>query len=215
MWLRNVVLFECDSHGARPVRTSPRGELADGPWSTRVLAGLAWLSSQPTIDALHPTLPAEALLHRHRPRSAAVISKRRCYLNWLPWRETRSWFAPWRTGRRPTEHAHAGGLGVGVLAANARRAPPYAIRRGSYSQTARQIGGCDFETSWPPHSDPMARDPRAHRPVENTGRRPTDTARASGLGVVVFTAIALHAPTYAVGQGSSSPTPCQVGGCNF
>ena len=168
--LRNVVATASDSRGARPARASPRGEPANRPRSTRALADLAWLSSRPTRDALHPTPLAEALLHRHRARSAAAASKRRGHRVRLPWRAARARFAPWRTGRPPTEHARAGGLGVVVFAANARRAPPHAVGRGSSSPTPRQVGGCGFETSWPPRSNPVPRGPRALRPVEN---RPT------------------------------------------
>ena len=48
-----------------------------------------------------------------------------------------------------------------------------------------------------------------------TSRSPTERVRAGGLGVAVFAANAGRAPPRAVGQRSSSPTPCQVGGCGF
>ena len=44
---------------------------------------------------------------------------------------------------------------------------------------------------------------------------PTERARAGGLGVVVFAANAGRTPSHAVGRGSSSPTPRQIGGCGF
>ena len=47
------------------------------PWSTRSLSDLAWLSSQPTRDALHRTPMTKALEHRHRARPAAAASNRR------------------------------------------------------------------------------------------------------------------------------------------
>ena len=145
--LRNVVASASESvsrdpRALRPVENRP---IAHG--STRALADLAWLSLRPTRGALHPTPLAEALLHRHRARSAAAASERRDQRIRLAWRATRARFAPWRTSRPPTEHAGAGGLGVVVFAANARRAPPHAVGRGSSSPTPRQVGGCGFGTS--------------------------------------------------------------------
>ena len=212
--LRSVVTTRSAPVARGPRALRPVENQADRPRSTRALADLAWLSSRPTRDALHPTPLAEALLHRHRARSAAAASKRRDHRVRLPWRAARARFAPWRTGRRPTEHARAGGLGVVVFAANARRAPPHAVGRGSSSPTPRQVGGCGFETSWPPLRLPW-RAARARFAPWITGRPPTEHARAGGLGVVVFAANARRAPPHAVGQGSSSPTPRQVGGCGF
>ena len=74
--LRNAVTIAFESRGARRARASPRVEPADRPRSTRALADLAWSSLRPTRGALHPTPLAEALLHRHRDRSAAAASKR-------------------------------------------------------------------------------------------------------------------------------------------
>ena len=284
--LRNVVATASEFRVARPARASPRGEQADRPRSTRALADLAWLSLRPTRGALHPTPLAEAPLHRHRARSAAAASRRVITAFELQWRAARARFAPWRTSRPPTEHARAGGLGVVVFAANARRAPSHAVGRGSSSPTPRQVGGCGFETSLPPRPTPWratrarfapwrtgrpptgstsaladlawlslrptrgalhphavgrgsssptprlgrrlrlrdalitaigsrgARPARASSPWR-TGRPPTEHARAGGLGVVVFAANARRAPSHAVGRGSSSPTPRQVGGCGF
>ena len=168
--LRNVVATAFDSRGARPARASPRGEPADRPRSTRALADLAWLSSRPTRDALHPTPLAEALLHRHRARSAAAASKARGHR--FDSRAARPARASPRgePADRPRSTRCAGGLGVVVFAANARRAPPHAVGRGSSSPTPRQVGGCGFETSWPLRLTSVARGPRALRPVEN---RPT------------------------------------------
>ena len=206
--------YSFESRAAQPARASPRGEPADRPRSTRALADLAWLSSRPTRDALHPTPLAEALLHRHRARSAAVAFERRGHSVRVPCRAARARFAPWRTGRPPTEHARAGGLGVVVFAANARRAPPHAVGRGSSSPTPRQVGGCGFERR--SHSVRVPwRAARARFAPWRTGRPPTEHARAGGLGVVVFAANARRAPPHAVGRGSSSPTPRQVGGCGF
>ena len=81
------------------------------PWRTvrtpaehSALADLAWFSSLPTRDALHPTPLAEALLHRHRARPAAVASNCRAHSFQLPCRADPTRSAPWRIGRPPTEH---------------------------------------------------------------------------------------------------------------
>ena len=139
--LRNVVATACDPRGTHRVRASPRREPAYGPQSTRALADLAWLSSRQTRDTFHPTPLAEALLHQHHARLPAAVSKRRAYHIQLLWCAACARFAPWRTGRRPTEHALAVGLRVVVFAANAQRSPPHAVGRGSYSLTPRQVGG--------------------------------------------------------------------------
>ena len=118
-------------------------------------------------DALHPTPLAETPSHRHCARLAAEALHLRGHCVQLPWRAARARFAPWRTGRPRTEHARAGGLGVVVFAANARRAPPHAVCRGYSAPTPRQVDGCGFATRFPPRSTRMARGPRAFRPVEN------------------------------------------------
>ena len=143
--LQNVDVTASDYRVARPASAAPCGEQADDQGSTRALADLAWLSLRPTRDTLHPTPLVEALLHRHRARSAAAASKRLDHCNRLPCRATRARFAPWRTGRPPTEHAGAGGLGVVVFAANARRARSHAVGRGSSSPTPRQVDGCGLK----------------------------------------------------------------------
>ena len=151
-------------------RASPRREPADGPRSTCALADLAWLSSRQTRDTLILCCLTEALLHRHHARSTAAASYRRDHRVRLPWRAARARFAPWRTGRPPTEHTRAGGLGVVVFAANAQRAPPHAVGRGFSSSTPRRVAGGGFGTSCLPYSAPVVRSPCALRPVEN---RPT------------------------------------------
>ena len=145
--LRNVAATAFDSRGARPAPASPRGELADRPLNTRALADLAWLSSRPTSDTLHPTPLAEALLYRHSGRSAAAASENRGHHIRLPWRATHARMAPWRTGQRPTKHASTGGLDMVVFAANARRVRPQAGGQGCFAPTPRQIYGCGFKTS--------------------------------------------------------------------
>ena len=81
-----------------------RAEPAKRPRSTRALADSAWLSSRPTSDALHPTLLAKAPLHRHRTRPTAAGSKPCDQGFRAPCRTARARFAPWKTGRSPTEH---------------------------------------------------------------------------------------------------------------
>ena len=114
--LRNAVAEAFEFRCARPAHASPRGEPADRPQSMCVLADLAWLSSRPTRGALHPTQLAEALFHRHHDKSAASVSNRSDCTCRIPCRTARARFAPWRTGRPPTGHACAVGLGVVVFA---------------------------------------------------------------------------------------------------
>ena len=115
------------SSAVRPTRTSPRGEPVDCPRSTRALGDLAVWSSQSTRGTLHPTPLAKAHLLRLRARSAAAASKHLGHSVRLPCRAAHARIAPWRTGRLPTEHSCASGLGVVVFAANARGAPPHAV----------------------------------------------------------------------------------------
>ena len=50
---------------------------------------------------------AQALLHRHRARSATAASEPRDHSVWIPCRAARARFAPCQTGRLTTEHARA------------------------------------------------------------------------------------------------------------
>ena len=72
--LRYLMVTVVDSRGARPAHASPRREPANRLRSTRALADLAWLPLRPTHNALHPTLLAEDLLHRHCARAAGAAS---------------------------------------------------------------------------------------------------------------------------------------------
>ena len=106
--LRAVVMaIPSKSCGAWPARALPRGEPADRPQSTRALADLALLCLRPTRDALHSTPLAEALLHRHRNRSAATTLELSYHSFRVPWRAARARFAPWRTGRPPPRSTRA------------------------------------------------------------------------------------------------------------
>ena len=102
--LRSIVTPDSKYRVARPVRASTCAEPAKRPRSTRALADSAWLSSRPTSDALHPTLLAKAPLHRHRTRPTAAGSKPCDQGFRAPCRTARARFAPWKTGRSPTEH---------------------------------------------------------------------------------------------------------------
>ena len=121
--LRNTVATAFDPRGVRCARASPRGEPADGPRSTRALADFAWLSSRSMRNALHLTPLAEARPHRHCARSAAAALTCGNHRFRAPWCAPRARFAPWRTGRRPTEHAPwcdtANPLHVNVVSATA------------------------------------------------------------------------------------------------
>ena len=68
-------------------------------------ADFARLSARPIRDALHPTPLAEALLHRHRTRSADAATHCRWYRSRLPWRAARARVVPWITSRPSTENA--------------------------------------------------------------------------------------------------------------
>ena len=145
--LRMLVAIVLKSRVTRPTRASPRGEPTHRPRSTRALADLAWLSSRPAHDALHPTPLVEDSLHCHRARSVAVGCEPRGHSFRTPCRAARARFNTWRIGRQPTEHACAGGLGVVVFAANAGRTPSHAVGLGSSVSTPRQVGGSRFEAS--------------------------------------------------------------------
>ena len=104
LWLRSIVTLEPKYRVARPARASTRAEPANRPRSTRALADLAWLSSRQLSDALHPTLLAMAPLHRYCARPTAAGSKPCDHGFRAPCRTARARFAPWKTGRSPTEH---------------------------------------------------------------------------------------------------------------
>ena len=71
------------------------------------------------------------------------------------------------TDRPRSTRAVQCGLGVVVLWAKAGRAPSHAVGEGSTAPTPRQVGDTGFSRLWSPRSNPVARSPRAFRPVEN------------------------------------------------
>ena len=188
----------CQSRATRPVRASTRGELAEGPRSTRSLSDLTWLSSRQTRDTIHPTALDEAPLHRYRARSAAAASKRRVCRIHIPCCATRAPFDPWRIDPPPTEYAPAGGLGVVGFAVNAPRTPPHAVGRGSSSPTRTRSGAAALKYHGK-RVQIMCHAARARFDLWRTGRWPTKHTLAVGLGMVVFAANARHAPPHAVG----------------
>ena len=160
---------------------------------------------------------ADALLHRHRARSAAVVSNRRSRLFLVPWRAAPARFVTWRTSRPPTEHALRAACLARLSARPTRDAlHPTPLAEAPLAPTPRSVGGCGFEPSLPSRSRPVARGARALRHVENqpTAHRALVSARCV-LGAVVCAANSRRAPPHAVGRGSSAPTPRSVGGCGF
>ena len=108
---------------------------------------------------------------------------------------------------RPTAngaHAVQCGLGVVVSWANARRAPPHAVSRGSTALTPRQVNGTGFQRSWSPRSNPVAYVPRAFHPVKHRQAVYGAHAAQCGLGVVVLWANTGRAPPHAAGLSSTA-----------
>ena len=111
---------------------------------------------------------------------------------------------------QPTNHrarAAQYGLDVVVLWAGTGSAPPYAADRGSIAPTLRQVDGTDFGRPTTSRPNPEVRGPRAFRPVEYRPTAHSAPAAQYGLGVVVLWANTGSAPPYAVGRGSTAPTP--------
>ena len=166
---------------------------------------------------LHPSSLAEALLHRHRARSAIAASKRRNRSFLVPWRAARARFASWRTSRLPIEHGALADLAW--LSARptrgALRLPPLAEallqrHRARSAATASKRLNRSFKIP--------RRSARAHVAQWRTGRPPTEHAlyAAELAWYCLRGQLATRStPPRAVGRGSSSPTPCQVGGCGF
>ena len=148
LWLRNAGIKVSELCGARLARISPRGDRADRPQSTSELADLAWLFWRPTRGTLRSTPLGEARFHRRRDGTTPANSKRRIFGVRLSCRAARARFVLSETSRPPLEHVRTGGLGVGVFAANAGRAPSHTVGRGCTSTQPRQVGGYGFELSW-------------------------------------------------------------------
>ena len=145
--LQTSVIEPFESRGARPTRTSPRGNPAVRPRSTRALADLAWLFRGQCGACSTSRRWTRLFFTDTAPGRRRVAMNPRDVSFRTPIRAARTRFAPWITGRPPTDHACAGRPGVVVFAANARRAPSHAIGRVSSSLTSCQVSGRGFETS--------------------------------------------------------------------
>ena len=76
-----------------------------------------------------------------------------------------------------------------VVRAKTRRAPFQLVGRGTAARPPHQVGGCGFELSVIPRSIPVARGPRAYRPVENRPSAHELSARAlRGADLIVVRA---------------------------
>ena len=192
----------------RPVEYRSTARRARAPRS----ADLAWLCCGPTRGALLPTPSVWARPHQHRDRSAARASEVNVHRVRIRGARPARFSPRGVSADRHRARAAQCGLGVVVLWANAGRAPPHAVGRGSTAPTPRQVGGTASKVSRAPRSSPDAR-ARAllSRGVSADRPRSTRTAQC-GLGVVVLWPNAGRAPPHAIGRGSTAPTPRQVGG---
>ena len=203
----------------RPARASPRGEPVIRPRSKRALAELAWFSWRPMWGELHPTPLAEALLHRHSARAAAAALKRHNH-NDVSCAARPARASPrdgpanclWSTRARKTWR----GCLRGQCGA---RSTPHRWPRLFFNHTApgrHSARSAAVALQLRNHdSRLLCRAARACFAPWRTGHRPTEHARAGGVGVVVLAANAGCAPPHTVGRDSSSPKPRLVGGCGF
>ena len=148
----------------RHVENHPTGHRARARWRTWRGCLRSQLETPSTSTPL-----AEAVVHRHRARSAGAASKRRNRTFRFLWRAAHARIAPWRTSRPPTEHvACALQTWRGCLRCQrgARSTPP-AVGRGSSSPRPHQVGGGGFRTLESKVSNSMACGPRTVRQVEN------------------------------------------------
>ena len=112
-------------------------------------------------------LSAQARPHQHHHTPTARGSKRCRRRDRHSWRVARALFAPWRNDRPFTEHARLACCADSAwLCADAGRAPPNAVDRGSTVEPSRQDGDTAVNLLWPPRPSPVARSPRAFRSVE-------------------------------------------------
>ena len=135
----------------------------------RGAADLASLGCGQTCDALLPSSLAEARPYGHRIRTAAAASSRQKYCVHPPRLRAAARSRPRRelADRPRSTRAHCAPRTSVVMWANSRQAPPQLHGHGSAAWPPHQVGGCGFKTSLSPRSTPVARDTRAHRPVDN------------------------------------------------
>ena len=159
-------------------------------------AELAWLSSRPTRDALHPHAVGRlSLLCRHRARSVGAASKRRNQGFRFPRRSVPARIAPWRTSRPSTEHVACAlktWRGCHRCQRGARSTPPplaeVALHRHRVMSAvaASKCLNQSFRIPWRPVHARFA--------TWRTIRPATEHVRAGGLGVVVCAANLRRAP---------------------
>ena len=186
--IRTLVIPASEFRGARRARTLPRKKSVKRLRSTLHTAARTWLG-RPTRGALLPTPSAGARPHHYCDRFVARHSSVRYQLFRNPWGASRALSPRGKSANRPRSTRRAARtwrFGVVVLSANAGRALPHAVGRGSTALSSRQVGGTAFKRSLALPSNPVARVARALRYVEN---RPTACEARSaqrGLGMVVL-----------------------------
>ena len=148
-----------ESRGARPARVSNHGEAVDGPRSIRRAArtwrvcdvGQRVARSPPRRrPSLDRTNTATGWRRGHQGVSASTFESR----GECPVRALHHGVAA--DGPRST-HAQRG-LGMVVVRANAWRAPPHAVRRGSTALTPRKVGSGSVERSGTYYRAPRRRE---------------------------------------------------------
>ena len=172
----------------------------------------------PTRDALHPTPLAEAPSRRHRARSAAAASDRRCRLVLVPWRAVRERIVTWGTSRSPTEHFSLRDAFLAQLSARPTRDALHptplaeAPLRKHRARSATAASNCRCRLVLVPW-----RAARARFATWRTSQPPTEhlSLHAACLARLSARPTRERAPPHAVGRGSSAPTPRRVGGCGF
>ena len=151
---------------------------------------------------------------RHCVRTTAVGCNPRGHSFRTLCRAARARFAPWRTGRQPTEH-----LALADLACLSSRPTRAALHPSTLAKVLPHRHRARSAADGCKRRDHSIRSPCraacARFAPRSTVRPPTEHAHGGGLGVVVFSASARRAPPHAVGRDSSAPTPRQVGDCGF
>ena len=164
--------------------------------------------------ALHPTPLAETLLHRHRARSAAMASKYHGYT--VKFRSARQ---PHASPRGEPADCPQSTCALADLASVSSRPTRDALHPTPLAEALLHRYHAGSAAAASTRRNQQLRIPwrAAHArfaPWE-ISRPATEHMHAGGLGVVVFAANAGHAPSHAVGRGSSSPIPRRVAGCGF